>query len=79
MATHSSILAWRIPWTEYGGLQFMGSQKVRHQEQLTVSLSGKFTIPKRTNIELFIWVFRTILSFSSSKIRFYESLTGVIY
>ena len=28
MATHSSILAWRIPWIkEPGGLQFMGSQK----------------------------------------------------
>ena len=31
MATHSSILAWRIPWTEQpGGLQSMGSQRVRH-------------------------------------------------
>ena len=31
MATHSSILAWRIPWTqEPGGLQSMGSQRVRH-------------------------------------------------
>ena len=31
MATHSSILAWRIPWTEEpGGLQFTGSQRVRH-------------------------------------------------
>ena len=30
MATHSSILAWRIPWTEEpGGLQSMGSQKSR--------------------------------------------------
>ena len=30
-ATHSSILAWRIPWTgEPGGLQSMGSQRVRH-------------------------------------------------
>ena len=29
MATHSSILAWRIPWTEEaGGLQSMGSQSV---------------------------------------------------
>ena len=29
MATHSSILAWRIPWTEEpGGLQSMGSQRV---------------------------------------------------
>ena len=28
---HSSILAWRIPWTEeLGGLQSTGSQKVRH-------------------------------------------------
>ena len=31
MATHSSILAWRIPWTdEPGRLQSMGSQRVRH-------------------------------------------------
>ena len=31
MATHSSILACRIPWTEEpGGLQSMGSQRVRH-------------------------------------------------
>ena len=31
MATHSSILAWRIPWAEEpGGLQSMGSQRVRH-------------------------------------------------
>ena len=31
MATHSTILAWRIPWTEEPGrLQFIGSQKVRH-------------------------------------------------
>ena len=31
MATHSSILAWRIPWTEDpGGLQSMGLQRVRH-------------------------------------------------
>ena len=31
IATHSSILAWKIPWTqEPGGLQSMGSQRVRH-------------------------------------------------
>ena len=31
MATHSSILAWKIPWTEEpGGLQSKGSQKVGH-------------------------------------------------
>ena len=31
MATHSSILAWRIPWTEEPGrLQFMGLKRVGH-------------------------------------------------
>ena len=31
MATHSSILAWRISWTEEtGGLQSIGSQRVGH-------------------------------------------------
>ena len=31
MTTHSSILAWRIPWTEEpGGLSSSGSQRVRH-------------------------------------------------
>ena len=31
MATHSSILAWRIPWTEEpGGLQSIRSQRVAH-------------------------------------------------
>ena len=31
MATHSSTLAWKIPWTEEpGGLQSTGSQRVRH-------------------------------------------------
>ena len=43
MATHSSILAWRIPWTkEPGGPQSMGLQRVRHdiateQQQNTLS------------------------------------------
>ena len=32
MATHSSILAWEIPWTEEpGGLQSLGLQKVEHE------------------------------------------------
>ena len=31
MATHSSVLAWRIPWAEeHGGLPFMGSHRVGH-------------------------------------------------
>ena len=44
-ATHSSTLAWRIPWTEEpGGLQSMGSQRVRHDcttnFQLSFSTAG---------------------------------------
>ena len=32
MAAHSSILAWRIPWSEEpGGLQSLGLQRVRHE------------------------------------------------
>ena len=39
MATHSGMLAWRIPWTEKpGGLQPMGSHTT---EELTPSLSWK--------------------------------------
>ena len=42
MATHSSILAWRIPWIEKpGGVQFVGLQTVRHDTQMhTLSLSN---------------------------------------
>ena len=42
MATHPSILAWEIPWTEEpGGLQAMGSQKSQAQ------FSSQATITKR--------------------------------
>ena len=43
IATHSSILAWEIPWTEEpGGLQSMGSQRVRHNlETKQPSVSSK--------------------------------------
>ena len=40
MATHSSILAWRIPWTEEpGGLHSTGSQRVGHNWATSLSLS----------------------------------------
>ena len=46
MAPHSSTLAWKIPWTEEpGGLQSMGSLRVRHDERLpfhfSLSCSGE--------------------------------------
>ena len=42
MTTHSSILAWKIPWTEEPGrLQSMGSQRVRHDsDKEGAELSG---------------------------------------
>ena len=41
MATHSSVLAWRITWTEkLGGLQSMGLQRVRH-DRATNTLDKK--------------------------------------
>ena len=40
MATHSSILSWKIPWTEEpGGLQSMGSQRVRHDRATSLTHS----------------------------------------
>ena len=38
-ATHSSILAWKIPWSEeHGRLQSMGSQRVGHNRETLFSL-----------------------------------------
>ena len=40
MATHSSIFAWKIPWTEKPGmLQSMGSQRVGHDFTFTFTLT----------------------------------------
>ena len=48
MATHSSILAWRIPWTEEpGGLQSTGSQRVGHDWVISLSLSYSYTMPEK--------------------------------
>ena len=47
MATHSSILAWRIPWTEEPGrLQSIESQRVRMTKQLTHIQQGYDTVRK---------------------------------
>ena len=51
MATHSSILAWRIPWTgEPGGLQYMGLQRVGHDcvtKHSTHQWAGLWQLPLR--------------------------------
>ena len=47
MATHSGILAWRIPWTEEpGGLQFIGSQSQTRLMRLSTHISSEMFVPK---------------------------------
>ena len=56
MATHSSALAWKIPWTEKPGrLQFMGSQRVGHDGATSLSLYT-FTFWKWKSLSL-VWLF----------------------
>ena len=52
MATHTSILDWRIPWTEEpGGLQSMGSQKVRHDWVINTFTSlSKVKMPEKSQV-----------------------------
>ena len=59
-ATHSSIPAWRIPWTEEPGrLQCIGSQRGRHEWVTTLSLSRrKIVVQSLSCIQLFLnpWI-----------------------
>ena len=46
MVTHSSILAWKILWTEEpAGLQSMGSQRVGHNRELSITSDMQMTPP----------------------------------
>ena len=50
MATHSSTLAWKIPWTEEPGqLQSMGSQRVRHDR--ATSLHSLHTLSQEMEMQ----------------------------
>ena len=76
MATHSSILAWRIPWTEEpGGLQSMGSQRVRHRWATKSSFHREclnfFFLFERPQ---FCWIYNSELSFF-----FFSSFAILIY
>ena len=65
MATHSNILAWRIPWTEEPGrLQSMGSQRVGHDWVTSLSLSnGSEMLPFYTDFR--DWIFCTVSTWLS--------------
>ena len=69
MATHFSILAWRIPWTEEpGGLQSMGSQRVGHdcaastfngRKELAIIIIYPFTEDKlSTDLKLCLQIYK---------------------
>ena len=77
MATHSSILAWRIPWTEEpGGLQFTGSQRVGHNwvtSLFTFYLPAEPPGKPRFSFSIFSSVFLPPVS-SSSFLPFHEVL-----
>ena len=50
MATHSSILAWRIPWTEEPGrLQSTGHKELDTTEKLSYSLSSLYSLNEPTS------------------------------
>ena len=50
MATHSSTLAWKIPWMEERGrLQSMGSQRVGHDWAMSLSLSNPTLFPSHSD------------------------------
>ena len=57
MATHSSILAWGIPWTEEpGGLQFVGLQRVGHDLMINhlVLIIDSFNVHREEKVVLAI-------------------------
>ena len=72
MATHSSTLAWRIPWMEGPGrLQSMGSQRVGQDWATLLSLSLSSTLSKPS---LYIWKFSVYVLLKPSLKDFQHNL-----
>ena len=59
MATHSTFLAWRIPWMgEPGGLQSMGLQRIGHdQKQLSTGVKKKKKLYTHTHTHTHIYIY----------------------
>ena len=57
MATHSSILAWKIPWVEeLGGLQSMGSQRIEHDWATNTRMVILFNFSKNLAMHVFSFI-----------------------
>ena len=68
MATHSSILAWKIPWMEEPGrLQSMGSQRVGHDRATSISFFLSFLEVLHPGLKFssftFLLIFRSLILF----------------
>ena len=82
MAAHSSIFAWKIPWTEEpGGLQSMGSQRVRHngsqKEPTCAAMKTQSSPPKIINSGS-LWFQLHALSAHGNLWFFWNAGTGFI-
>ena len=63
MATHSSTLAWKIPWTEESGRpQSMGSQRVGHDGDFTQSINNVVRVSGEHRRDLAVHTHAFILS-----------------
>ena len=79
MATHFSILAWRIPWTEEPGrLQSMGSQRVWHDWATNTHTQTNIHSPlKSTGWNLFHLFCKTIIFFSVVSLKLFRGGFGM--
>ena len=58
MATHSRILAWRIPWTEDpGGLQYVALQRVRHNRSDLVHMHNSYMYNGHSKFRIRVFFF----------------------
>ena len=77
MATHSSILAWRIPWTEEPGrLQPMGSQRVGHNWATFTILQSKINQFKNNKVlheneKCLLFLFKNQRNFLANSVDIY--------
>ena len=74
---HSSILAWRIPWTEEpGGLPSMGSQRVRHERvQMAVVLEWSDSVYPRLCVNSHTSILESVVS-THVFLPHYRSVSG---
>ena len=80
MATHSSTLAWKIPWTEKPGrLQSMGSQRVGHDWATSLSFSDKPEENRLRSLETDLLIYKQLIYYRGSTADLWGVLIGYQY